>query len=1005
MANTNWDQHTQHGPGEREGPLECQAGDLKNLLHTIAEQLADADRRHTDALQQMQDRIAGMGQEARFLKARVPDQFASAFDRVEAGMAELASRIAESAEFKSGPVAAATSFTGPAPATTQDAWTPPSETAPWSIASPPSPSEAPMALRSAEPNVSAARWQEEATSRRNAGIDTFDVIESSVPANASDPWDRDSAEALTGLYEGGGANFSGSMPAAGQQTPGPNNYASATFAAALSAPAAAADTAWLESRFAELTQRLDQSLAEIRPDQGFFDLSQRIDQAERHISDLLDSVATRADVEGLRLIEAHVGELVGHLEGAHRQLERLDTIESHIADIADKLADVNRAAEGVALSQPVQQDIDLHSIAQQAADAAARRMADQLPRHQPQDGNDVRGLIERLMTESRQGEENTTALLDTLQQAMIRLLDRVDAMEMTQVQNFQSQGAPQEYVREQVRFNVDPHRPQGYGEDEPSAALDAAVAAVASAKSMYQPFSQSPAGDTMPDNNASMSPGATATGNAGQAPRSTEKLRQDFIAEARRAKMLLSTEGEPSAIVIAKPDDATPSPSTKPQKPAAKAAVSPTKGKQAATSLPRLMVMSLGALTVVGGLWYTLNGSWSGQDATNAATPAASSASPSKTSNLDNAAEAQAKKEARSDAASETQNGAGVPAASEGAAGQEAQPELNIHEGTQGAIVPGDMTVGSTSVPVLGVAVDSAKQATAADIQRARRQNAMAIASGKLGEVSASTSNPAMVFSATRAALMPESPENGAADSSQGHTAIAKNGMSHSSPLDLPPATVGPLSLRLAAANGDPSAQFQVGARLAEGKGNEQSFVDAAKWYQRAASSGFAQAQYRLGTLYERGLGIKADPAKAEGWYLQAAELGNIKAMHNLAVMSANQKRNSPDYTSAAKWFAEAAERGLPDSQFNLAVLHENGLGVPPDMKQAYKWLAISARSGDAEAIRRRDILKGKLTAEDLAVAEDLIKRWKVKSSDPMVNDARTASDAWKKNPANGVSG
>ena len=38
----------------------------------------------------------------------------------------------------------------------------------------------------------------------------------------------------------------------------------------------------------------------------------------------------------------------------------------------------------------------------------------------------------RMMEENRSGGENTSALLDTLQQAMIRLLDRVDEIELAQ---------------------------------------------------------------------------------------------------------------------------------------------------------------------------------------------------------------------------------------------------------------------------------------------------------------------------------------------------------------------------------------------------------------------------------------------------------------------------------------------------------------------------------------------------------------------------------------------
>ena len=53
----------------------------------------------------------------------------------------------------------------------------------------------------------------------------------------------------------------------------------------------------------------------------------------------------------------------------------------------------------------------------------------------------------------------------------------------------------------------------------------------------------------------------------------------------------------------------------------------------------------------------------------------------------------------------------------------------------------------------------------------------------------------------------------------------------------------------------------------------------------------------------------------------------------------------------------------------------------------------------------RRDILKGKLTAEELTTAEGLMSAWKSKPTDLQANDARAAGEAWKKNPANGVNG
>ncbi len=986
MAHSDRDHLGSSDPYAPDTPTGCQAGDLKTLLHTIVEQLTDADRRQSDTLMQMQDRLAAMGSEARSLRSRVPGQFAGAFERIEAGMAELASRIADASD---GAVHAKATSEQPVYAA--------AEPAPRPAPVPTPHAEVPMALRSAgETPSQAARRREEESSRHHGAVDTFDVIESSLPGNATDPWDRDAAEALTGLYESGGASFASSMPSTDPQAPGPRNYVSTPFAAsaATSAASPAIDTLWFDARFAELTRHLNESLAEIRPDQGFFDISQRIEQVERHVASVLDTAATHTDVEGIRLIEAHVGELAGHLDGAHQQLLRLDTIESHLNDIADKLSDVHRAAMtgdgGSELPQSAQADLDLEAIANKAADAAASRVAAQLPR--PEGGDEVRGLIERFMAESRLGDENTSALLDTLQQAMIRLLDRVDAMELSHHQSLQAQSAPQEYVREQVRFNVDPHRSHGYADSEPAGALDAAVAAVATAKSMSSPFSQAPG--TLEDAAPQSAP-ATAT------PRSPDKLRQDFIADARRAKMRLAAESDDGNVVISKPEDAVIAAAAKPSRPVA-AAAQKAKPAAATTNAPRLMVMGLAAIAAVAGLWFTLVGGAPSEPVITGERPAQSA--PFKSSTNSAPQEQRSNKEARTDANASDQ-GTSAPGKAGAVQPEDGTPELNIQEGTRGEIIPGDISVGSARIPLMGIAVDTDRPVTAAELQRAKRQQSMAAMSGRLGQAAADAGNPGAV----PAALIPDQDGISSLAGAPGQTLIQKNmqsmGMTQSSSLDLPPASVGPLSLRLAAANGDPSAQFQVGSRLAEGKGNEQNFADAAKWYQRAASNGFAQAQYRLGTLYERGLGIKADPARAESWYKQAADLGNIKAMHNLAVMSANQNRSTPDYKTAAQWFSQAAERGLSDSQFNLAVLHENGLGVPQDVTQAYKWLAIAARSGDKEAIRRRDILRGKLTAEDMASAEVLISQWKATAADPLANDARSAGEAWKKNPANGISG
>lgn len=1012
MANRFWEQHSVEDHVKSPDKIVCEAGELKTLLNTIVTQLADADRRHTTALGQMQDRLSAMTEDARSLKSRAPDHFSSTFDRIEAGMAELSAKIAETGD--AAPLAPQTAT--PAPAKSPEATTKPAMMSS-------GPAEAPVALRSAADYVPATQQ------RHYANVDTFDVIESSMPRDDHEPWDQDAADALASVYGNSGYNEghkrATSIPASAMVADQVAMSAAKTppGAAAYAAPMMASmpsDTGWLESRFADLSRQLDLSLAQIKPAAGEFEIGQRIESAERNISGLLETVATRTDVEGVRLIEAHVGELVDHLDHAQRQLGRLDAIEANLSDLSAKLEDVRTAIHkiGGAVSAT---GGDLELMASKAASAVAQRFTDAMPRAGALDG-EVRTLIERHMSETRQGEENTVALLDTLQQAMIRLLDRVDAMELAQSQAIehaaqsQAMAAREAMERSETfgrRAEHDRDMPVGRANDM----LDAAVAAVATTRpkptaqapmqTQIQGHAMAPIDLASPPNTVMMQ-----TPNPGEdeqtAMSSPEKLRQDFIADARRAKMRLANNTESSPeIMIAKGDDQAAAPMRATRggsKPMAMSAADAPAAAAAASRFgmpaPRLIVLGLALLAVTSGVfWFGIGGgnplgSPSGVIVKDLDSPAARKPTLEKVSGKN-------KKEARSESVPPAPNEQPAPSTDADPQADDGKlPKANSQQDIHGEIIPGDLTVGSTEVTTHGVAVETVDNASYGDVERAQRQPTLALDSNKLGQIVGNTLSPepAALVPGSDASGLPGQPGNGL-------TSIGKNGFGHTSQLDLPPATVGPLSLRLAAANGDPSAQFQVGSRLAEGKGNELNFSEAAKWYQRSASTGFAQAQYRLGTLYERGLGLKADTAKAREWYTKAAELGNVKAMHNLAVLSANQRGSSPDYATAAKWFGEAANRGLSDSQFNLAILYENGLGVSQDLKAAYKWLELAARGGDAEAIRRRDILKGKMTAEDLAAAETSIKAWKVKQVDPLINDARTAGEAWKKNPANGVSG
>ena len=236
--------------------------------------------------------------------------------------------------------------------------------------------------------------------------------------------------------------------------------------------------------------------------------------------------------------------------------------------------------------------------------------------------------------------------------------------------------------------------------------------------------------------------------------------------------------------------------------------------------------------------------------------------------------------------------------------------------------------------------------------------------------------------------LSVEDPAVGAGQ--QGAPAAPSSQPSMPASFALPPADLGPLPLRQAAAEGDTRAQYAIALRYAEGQGTSQNLNEAVRWLERAASAGLAPAQYRLAVLYERGQGVAKDLGRARSWYQAAAEKGNVKAMHNLAVSASGRADGSADYALASKWYGEAAAYGLADSQFNLGILAEHGLGMPKNLTEAYKWFALAAKNGDAEAAKRRDLVKQELDPASLAAAEQTIQAWTAK---PAAQDANEVAE------------
>lgn len=697
-------------------------------------------------------------------------------------------------------------------------------------------------------------------------------------------WDLASAEALTVLYE----REMGTQPSAADEDVAPAGSAPV----GVGAHPLAGERIRLEDRLADIADRLESSLA-AGPATAAEALTVRFDALEARVDAALQSLATRSELEPLQGAAVRLDAIAAVLDGVSARLDHLPDLGGRFGEVLQLLSDERLTAM---LGSSHARDPDADSVAEKVA----RQLSRLAP---PAPGEELTRLIADFAAERRDQDAHIATMLDTMQQAMVRILDRIDMEEP---------GEPDPLLD-------DPSTGPGLG-DTP-AALDVPPPALSEGTK--------PA-DALVRERGPNAPVPAPLSPTESEPRSTtiEKLRQAFIADAQRAKVRAEAEaGIAHANVLAA--HAKPSQWATARLNAALAKGIPVK---------RVLVAALGLVVVIQAANLLL-----ARKPSAVAQPEASSASTGKSE-------------------------AAAPA------GGEAGLDRGPASGTEGAPAPSD---GSKRSDLESPAPDAPRLAMVggADVENA--PDAREAASP--GE---SNQNAA----ALPAALHPEE--------TAGREAAAYRATKL---LDLPPASVGPLSLRLAAAHGNASAEFEVGARFAEGKGPSQDFKAAARWYQRSASRGFAQAQYRLGTLYERGLGVPSDLARASVWYRRAAEQGNITAMHNFAVLSAGSAAAAPDYATAARWFLEAAERGLADSQYNLAVLHENGLGVPMNVQLAYKWFALAARSGDAEAARRRDGAKARLSAAELAAADESADTWRAKPVDPLANDALLAGDAWRK--------
>ena len=90
----------------------------------------------------------------------------------------------------------------------------------------------------------------------------------------------------------------------------------------------------------------------------------------------------------------------------------------------------------------------------------------------------------------------------------------------------------------------------------------------------------------------------------------------------------------------------------------------------------------------------------------------------------------------------------------------------------------------------------------------------------------------------------------------------------------------------------------------------DEDMVEAARWYRMAAEQGDPKGQLNLGVLYINGRGMEKDEARAAFWFRRAAEQGDLHAQNNIAYLYYTGRGVPRDMTYAYMWFAFAASQG-----------------------------------------------------------------------------------------------
>ncbi|GAQ91434.1 hypothetical protein KFL_007840040 [Klebsormidium nitens] len=140
-------------------------------------------------------------------------------------------------------------------------------------------------------------------------------------------------------------------------------------------------------------------------------------------------------------------------------------------------------------------------------------------------------------------------------------------------------------------------------------------------------------------------------------------------------------------------------------------------------------------------------------------------------------------------------------------------------------------------------------------------------------------------------------------------------------------------------AHADKDACYELGVCYELGRGVEQSFEEAFKWYEKAAEREQIPAAFCLAECYEHRKGVARNYEEAAAWENRAAHSAIQLAQHDLLPRYRDGTGTEQDLADAVMWLKRAGDAGYPDAYYKLGCLYGERKGVARDDAEAATWL------------------------------------------------------------------